>query len=298
MGSVILLYHRVGDYESDAQSLTVSPKHFSEHLDVIKRCARSVSLSRALSLGSSEPRRVALTFDDGYSDNLHHATPALQRHDIPASIFVTVGFIGTTKEFYWDELERRLLLSTDLPDQLALTGPRGKRFTLPLADPIAAYNKLCGMLQPLPDAERADLLAQIADILRERGGYRHRVLSESELEKLASCHLIEIGAHTLNHPVLATRPPADEAFEITRSKSRLEELVGRPIHSFSYPYGSFSDYSKRTVDAVRRAGFECACANVPGSAHASRALFDLRRRIVRDWDGEEFERRLEGWLAG
>jgi peptidoglycan/xylan/chitin deacetylase (PgdA/CDA1 family) len=110
--------------------------------------------------------------------------------------------------------------------------------------------------------------------------------------------LADVAAHTVHHPSLAALDPACQRQEVARSKRRLEELVGRRVAAFSYPYGGPTDYSRITVDAVRAAGFDVACANVEGRVGPRSDVFQLPRMIVRDWDGYEFERRLRVWLDG
>jgi peptidoglycan/xylan/chitin deacetylase (PgdA/CDA1 family) len=107
-----------------------------------------------------------------------------------------------------------------------------------------------------------------------------------------------VGAHTLTHPVLAALPEAAQRDEIRRNKECLEALLGRPVKSFAYPYGTRADYTRQTVRLVREAGFACACANVPGVISQRSDPFQIPRFIVRNWDGEEFARRLEAWFDG
>ena len=111
---LVLVYHRVAKPRSDPWSLAVTPERFAEHLEVLRRHAvplRLQQLSRALAKGATLPgRAVVVTFDDGYADNLHNAKPLLERHDVPATIFLPSGFIGSEDGFWWDELDR--LLST------------------------------------------------------------------------------------------------------------------------------------------------------------------------------------------
>src|SRR4051794_20071252 len=105
----ILLYHRVTALDSDPQQLAVTPEHFDEHLRVLREICTPVELAdvpRMLRARRLPKRPVAVTFDDGYRDNLHEAKPLLERHGVPATVFVASGYVGSGREFWWDELER------------------------------------------------------------------------------------------------------------------------------------------------------------------------------------------------
>jgi peptidoglycan/xylan/chitin deacetylase (PgdA/CDA1 family) len=100
----------------------------------------------------------------------------------------------------------------------------------------------------------------------------------------------------VTHPVLSALSFDVQRTEVTRSKQHLEAILGRPVTSFSYPFGGRGDYSADTVKLVKEAGFECACSNFPGYVQWDTDPYQLPRFIVRDWDGDEFTQRLAGWL--
>src|SRR6476620_2068715 len=120
-----LLYHRVRPEAGfDPYLLGVSPEHFAEQLEVLPRFGRPMSLQQlvqALRMRKLPHRALVVTFDDGYADNLYHARPLLERHDFPATVFVTSGYLGQTHEFWWEDLARLLLHPGRLPDVLRLT---------------------------------------------------------------------------------------------------------------------------------------------------------------------------------
>ena len=114
---------------TDPWQLAVTPSHFAEHLEVIRRHGRPLAvrdLTRALADGRTPRRAIVVTFDDGYADNLHHALPLLERHDVPATMFIAAGCVGRLDGFWWDQLERLILTPGDLPPTLRLE-IRGQR---------------------------------------------------------------------------------------------------------------------------------------------------------------------------
>jgi peptidoglycan/xylan/chitin deacetylase (PgdA/CDA1 family) len=321
--AIILLYHRVCELPSDPQLLCVSPKNFSEHLDVIGKSGRTVQikdLGNALRYRNAGQPTIIVTFDDGYADNLHLAKPILESHEVPATVFVTTGYLGVNREFWSDDLERIVLHESSLPETLRLkvngewhhwelgSVKNGRRFSdysdwnVACADAPTArhslYRSLYQLLFPLPHLERQSVLENLSEWagLSVTGRRSHRVLSCEELRLLGDDGLVEIGSHTISHPSLSQQSAEVQTNEIRGSKARLEEILGHRVTSFAYPYGGLSHYTNRTVVIVREAGFEWACSNFPGSVRSGTDHWQLPRFLVRNWDGEEFAGRLRRWL--
>jgi peptidoglycan/xylan/chitin deacetylase (PgdA/CDA1 family) len=266
---------------------------------------------------------VVLTFDDGYADNLHNAKPLLNYYDIPATVFLTTGHIGRERELWWDELDRLLLQPGRLPETLRLrinsidyqwelgqdahysedTYRRHRNWRAWENAPSlrhSLYRSLWELLYSLAEIEGRKVLDELlrwADV-EPAGRPSYRCLSLQEVFTLTQGNLVESGAHTVTHPVLATLPLDSQLDEIRRSKARLQEIVSRPVTSFAYPYGKQRDYAAETVSMVREAGFACACCNFAGAVEQSTDRFQLPRVHVQDWDGEDFAKRLSGWFDG
>lgn len=332
---IILIYHRVANLSSDPQLLSVSAEHFEQQMDCLSRNYHPVSLVDLLQFhinpGKMPDRCVAVTFDDGYSDNLHNAKPILEKYHVPATIFVTTGMIGSDREFWWDELERILLLPNDLPDTLDLN-ILGKNFHWSLsADPIIttsrksseknhvpqniswnvtmtslptarhyAYRDLHQLLRPLDMVERDRVLKQLylwAGI-PETGRPNYRALTHDEISYIADGELIDIGSHGRTHSVLKKQPAKKQEIEIIESKKILQQILNREISSFSYPFGGRKDFTFQTMNLVKKTGYVSACANFPGPVTRWTNNYALPRNLVRDWDKDEFSRNLSMWYNG
>lgn len=322
---LILLYHRIADPLVDPWALSVTPRHFEEHLAVIQRYAMPMRLGdvpAALLTATLPGRGIVVTFDDGYADNLHRAKPALVRHGVPATVFLTTGAIGGVREFWWDELERLLLrpgivsarLQLNFNDSLfewdlgeasshngdvAWQHRHWRAYESAPSARHALYRALRERLQPLPDRERQRVLGQLRAWVGVEHSCResHRILSPLEVAGLVDGGLIDVGAHTVRHPALSALPRVSQQEEIGRSKAHVEAMVGGPITSFSYPFGRRCDYTTETVALAREAAFSCACSNFVGIVTAATDPFQLPRVQVRDWDGVEFARRLSRWFT-
>jgi peptidoglycan/xylan/chitin deacetylase (PgdA/CDA1 family) len=323
--AVVLAYHRVAQPATDPQLLAVTPRHFEQQMRILGRSFAPMSLGELLDAvrrNAVPPRAVAVTFDDGYADNLTHAAPVLAEQQVPATVFVVSDQVGSEREFWWDDLERMLLSEPYDHTQLSVTiagramqwdlpphpvdGATGGRFrawdVTSAATPTTrheAYRTLVELLKGLGGQSRRDLLTGIANALRQPVGGReaHLAMTGEQLRELTRDSLIEIGGHTATHPKLAARPIDEQRGEIAQCRSWLGEIVGRPLRFFSYPFGGINDFTTETIEAVAQAGFDAACANVPGVVTSTATPYTLPRFLVRDWDGAAFEKRLSVWFA-
>ncbi len=292
---LILLYHRVADDPIDSQLLAVSPNNFEAHLRELAENYRVVSLRQLLAearTGQIAPNTIAITFDDGYIDNLTNALPLLEKYGLHATIFVTSGMVGSDKEFWWDALERLFLVTPDLPQRLNVSYADG-HFDLNLTTPqdrVKALDELAGFLrlQPVEDIEPfVDKLfewAQISRITRDS----HRVVNSEQLRQLASSPSIEIGSHTVTHTRLSSLSPDAQLREIRHSKQYLESVIGKPVRMLSYPFGSADDFTAETVRITTEEGFEAGIANIQGSVNLPIDMYSVPRRLVRNWTLEQF----------
>jgi peptidoglycan/xylan/chitin deacetylase (PgdA/CDA1 family) len=319
--ALILMYHRVTELPNDPYLLAVTPKHFAEQLEVIRRYGFPMPLRQmveALQDGKVLKRGIAVTFDDGYADNLYSAKPLLERYDIPATVFVTTGHVGHPCEFWWDELDRVLLQPGKLPPRLELSldgrawqWELGEAATYTTADyqrdrnwhieqqddPTPRHHlhrSLYQLLHSLTETDRQQLLRELRTWagVEPIGRPTHRTLSHHELVHLGEGGLIEVGAHTVTHPMLSALSVVDQRDEIRRSRAHLEGILNRPVTSFAYPHGS---YTKETLAVVREAGFACASSSEPDAVWTNADCFQLPRIVVRDWDREAFTRWLRRW---
>jgi len=314
---LILMYHRIANELADPWGLAVSPAHFDEQLRVLRRTRRPVPLAefvRDLAAGTLHPSAVAVTFDDGYADNLFAAKPRLAAADVPATIFLATGFLDRQGEFWWDELAGLFLLR-DVPRSFELVvrgramhfdfgaDPPGRdtegwrAWSIPLTRRQAAYVAVWDSLRRLEEEEREALMIEVRSKMskRDRSRGSGRPMTRAEVGALLTDGLVTIGAHTVSHPLLTRQQTAIRHFEILESKAACETLLGGPVAAFAYPYG---DVDAEVRTAVAGAGFACGCATTNGPATASSDIFALPRIQVLDWDGDAFERALRSASAG
>ncbi len=297
---IVLGYHRVTTLATDPQQLAVTPTHFREQLQVIRnypvlRFDDDWSIAR-------EPSLV-ITFDDGYADNFLEALPILEEYGLPATFFVTAGIVGLREEFWWDELERLILVPPLLPEVCTIKLYKHQPFSWP-SHTLAQRKQLYLDIHRLIHQLRSPLECQeIIDQLRIWAGVMkdcrpsHRVLSHTELKSLSSHPLVSIGAHGMSHLPFSRLAPDEQEMELTFCRSLLQQYTGQQITSFSYPFGSKNDFLPETITFVKAAGFSKAAANFPGAWHQRTDSFRIPRHLVRNWAAAKFSYQLSRfWL--
>lgn len=301
-----MLYHRVAAVDADPLELAVSPAHFDEHLTVLRRWGTPVSLASMVASvrgGKRLPRRaVALTVDDGYADLVSEVAPALERHGVPATAYVTTGAVEGER-FWWDRVAAAVTEPAALPDLLSLD----------VAGSHHRWEVHGGRSDSPWEGSRPWLLAELQRVLRAvsapacldavasveawsgvsaPGHVVRPTVTADGLRELASGGLVEVGAHTHTHPRLSDLSAEAQSSEIVGNKAHLEEVLERPVTSFAYPYGGSGDYDSTSVACARSAGFTSACTNVPGRVTRRSDPFELPRVHVSDCDGDGLERVL------
>jgi peptidoglycan/xylan/chitin deacetylase (PgdA/CDA1 family) len=292
---VILGYHRVRDEASDPFDLSVTPAELDEQLRFLVRYARPVALQQAvreLLQGAIVPRSVVVTFDDGYDDTVTTALPLLRKHAVPATVFITTGTLG--EPFWWDAIAACLLEPPSLPDHVIIEAS-GRRHTYATHDRTSVLQQVAALLRPLDSVERTASVAALMEQTMPHGrAALPRALRTTEIEQLAEDPLIEIGAHSETHPVLAELPEESQRREIENNRRALESLTRQPVRSFAYPNGSFGPV---TQQLVQTAGFTVACSSVPDVALSSSDRLALPRLWVDGDRRRDFERWITRWLG-
>jgi peptidoglycan/xylan/chitin deacetylase (PgdA/CDA1 family) len=298
--------------ESDPWELAVTPDRFAEQLAFLRDTREFFAMRTFLDLletGRLPANGAAVTFDDGYVDNLKVAKPLLQRAGVPAAVFIATGYVGKGREFWWDELARLILqcaaavdcaisiagtchrfeLSTALASDVPETP--WKDWRRPRTEREHAFIGMWKLLQPLAGAERETALLTLQSLLGSAAADPDDLpMTVEEIDQLTGDGLIEIGAHTETHPILTGLHRNARMEEIVSSKIRCEQLLGRPVQGFAYPHGEFDDETRADV---REAGFRFACSTRARSIDAG--CFDalaLPRLKVKNWDASRLEQEL------
>jgi peptidoglycan/xylan/chitin deacetylase (PgdA/CDA1 family) len=256
--------------------------------------------------GSLPARSVAVTFDDGYADNLYKAKPILEKYQVPATVFVCTGYMG--KEFWWHELERLVMQSKAEPSTLRFqVGESHFQWDQRLVRPEMESSEAVSIRRKLRHALYHFLLSMDIEeqvhtmgIIRSWSGLAMdkssdpHAMNRTELLHLIEDGLIDLGAHTRSHPMLPRLSLQRQREEIVSGKQELEELSGRQVVGFAYPNGRTTDDAKRIV---RDAGFAYACTSLRDMVRPGCDTYELTRFWQQDVDGEKFMQGLNLWMS-
>ncbi|NSW52303.1 MAG: polysaccharide deacetylase family protein [Anaerolineae bacterium] len=299
--AVILMYHRVADISTSPYHGIVSVAHFSQQMAYLHQRVRFLplmELAGALQRRMIPKNSVVVTFDDGYADNFQNALPILAQHQIPATIFLTGEAIDSGKEYWWDELERILILPEQLPRDVHLAlGGHVVQCDFWRFDPqqrVQFLRAVHGVLKTLRSDEREALLEALRSVVGAPGGCRpaYRPMSQAEITDAIRTGLVTFGAHTMTHPVLSMLGQEDQRDEIMGSIRQVEAVTGCSVSSFAYPFGTMKDFNSATLDILTNAGIQVAVTTVEERVSLHSDPLQLPRFWVGDWDQTMFAARL------
>jgi peptidoglycan/xylan/chitin deacetylase (PgdA/CDA1 family) len=278
-GILAFTYHRVGTVDDayDSGLWDASPDVLERQVQFLKKEFDVIGPDE-LGAGPRDRkgRYVLLTFDDGYRDNFDEAFPILRRHGIPATFFVTTGFLDSRRISWWDEIawivqssrKSTVLLDGWLPGALPLAPQARKGTTKVLTD-------LCKSLSGESKPAFLDALADAAGTGRHALDGHELWMTWDDVRELRAAGM-HIGGHTVNHPLLARLGADEQEREIAGCKERIETELGEPMRYFSYPHGdSFDENTRRSL---ARHGVELAFSLYGGY------------RTVDDWDPYDVRR--------
>jgi peptidoglycan/xylan/chitin deacetylase (PgdA/CDA1 family) len=274
-GLLILMYHSIGGSDLLHRGLRVSEKNFARQLEYLTRHFQIVPLVPAVKLmrrGEPVPEgAVALTFDDGFRDNYETALPLLKKYRCPATVFVATEPLTRRTSLWPYKLMYRVLRSQARRLEFSpgeLPGIAPAVFDLETKrQRRGALNVIERMLWDVSRAERERLLGVIAEKLGMAPDSdpfdELPMLTWDQLREMAEAG-IEIGSHTVSHPVLSALGREEALGELLDSKKLLAAELGRPVKVFAYPFGRPQHFTAESERLVRQAGYEAACTTVRG----------------------------------
>ena len=315
--AIILMYHRICDLEIDPWGLSVNSDNFEQQLLVLKRKFNVISLTELverLNQKKSLKNCVCITFDDGYLDNYLNAKPLLEKYNCPATFFIPTYFIGSSMQFWWDELAEIILKSPKLPlhislninDELLMFDLENELLTAQdelkhkswrYTDAIPTkrcelYLLIWKKLQPL----NLDVIIGVLNKIRNWANYighnSRMVMNMNELTSLANNPIFKLGIHTATHLALGQHSYGIQNEEIKTSATVLQQFSKGFTNIVAYPYGN---YNQDTIDIMQNQRIAAAVTTRAICVTGDGGNFQLGRVAVENVDGRAFVKQLSLW---
>jgi peptidoglycan/xylan/chitin deacetylase (PgdA/CDA1 family) len=262
-------YPEISTYNFEKQMRHIANNYNVMSLDeIVQRVSKKESIRGC----------VAITFDDGFRDNYDNAYPILKKYDLPATIFLTTGYIGTGI-VPWFIKERYIFMKTK-KTQLRFSSCDKQFFiSMPtIRDRFLASDKLMIYLKNCSKSQRNIMLNQLCEKF-EVNDFQDidSIMLNWEQVREMSQDRINFGAHTVSHPVLSKVNPDIAKKEIFESKETILKKTGNPVNCFAYPFGKKADYNSEIFEILKNIGFQCGVTSEKEFNSYETGLYELNR---------------------
>jgi peptidoglycan/xylan/chitin deacetylase (PgdA/CDA1 family) len=281
----IFIFHRVLPGLDPLLPSEPSAEQFDWMVRFIARSFNVLPLQEAAELLARRrlpPGAAAITFDDGYADNLAVAWPILARYRVPATFFIATAFLDGGRMWNDDIIEAVRRAPEGMLDWTS--HDLGAYPISDAASRVACYEQVLARLKYFTHHRRSSLARELS---RNMGtpDDSSLMLTSTQLREIRAAGA-EIGAHTDTHPILESIDDRDALREMALGKEKLEAAIGESVHLFAYPNGRpVRDYSERHVQMVKKLGFRAAVSTQMGVARWNTDPFQLPR--FTPWDRTE-----------
>ncbi|MDX1694007.1 MAG: polysaccharide deacetylase family protein [Ketobacteraceae bacterium] len=260
------------------------------HLALLKRYYNFISVEQACEMIRGErppkPYSVAITFDDGYANNIDIGFEVLKRHGVPMTLFVATGHVENQKPFWFDRLDYAVQNNISgtyntsfegVPIQFDMSNRQSGKRTLVRAirkilkakrndyDLVPKVERFIGSIEALKGRALADVYDKDVN---------SRVASREKLRGFSAHPLATLGSHTKNHVRLNAQPEEKIRAELNESKDYIEKITGKSCDWFCFPNGV---YSEASAELVEEAGYKAAFTTQEGHNNVGDYPYILHR---------------------
>ena len=292
---LILTYHR---FSNSNEPGTLYAQHLVQHLEYLSNHYSILPLSEIanrLSSGKSLPSKAAVvTIDDGFRDAYEVAYPLMRKYQVPACLFVVTRFVDGAIWLWTDKL-RYILRQVPVGPAQVVFDNYNAQFNLDgLSSRLRAADEINSALKKLSEHEKEvairEISARLNVVLPERPPAEYQAVTWEQVNEMSDGG-IEIGSHTVTHPILPNVDDVQLGRELRDSKKQLEHIVNKSVDLFCYPNGS---YNRRVEKAVSEAGYTCAVTTEPRLNEQQSDQFSLAR-VPAESDMDHFLQSTSGF---
>ncbi len=253
------------------------PRQFERQLRWLKRVGTPVPLTEALhDLAHGRelpPRAFAITFDDGYRDNVDLAVPILERLRLPATFFLVPSFLSGEVGAWWEVLAwaahrgRRDQVNWNGESTSLRTAQQRRHW----------FDDTAERLKHIDRAAREQAVKELVEALEPAGAAPEQLFLGWDGARELVRSGFDIGSHSQYHAILAQESPDEQRRDLAESRRQLEQGLGVRIDVLAYPNGRGCDYDPHTVVAAQQAGYSFAVTTMDGHNTRATPPYDLRR---------------------
>lgn len=287
---VIFLFHGViSKNKSKIRNYTnkhLEVSRFERIIEELRKKGRPVSLDQIIKAKNEKlelpPKSYAVTFDDGFANNLHLAAPILKRYSTPATFYITTGFIQNNHGSWTDLIEYAVekVDSVQLNHELlSKNSPiRSVKEKIDFLDQVRMVIKYNSNVDPY----------EFAKLIWKKNGVKNfdkdpeldQKLTSQEVRELSDEPLFTVGGHSHTHRILSFLLPDDLEKEVSTSINLLNDWTNRKINHYSYPEGLNHCYSENVIECLKKHEIKCCPSAENGSNNQKTDLFHLKRIFV------------------
>lgn len=286
----VLNYHRIDELQNNPDNfqpnISATPADFDQQMSYLSHWFAVVSLQDVTNWILRDkplPRYAALiTFDDGYLDNYTNAFPILKKYNFPAVIYLTSGHIDSNRPFYWD-LVAYCFTHTEKDKILFPDGI--ERGWVSLDEKNQISKQWIESMKILKEDQKQHWISKIPENLNVSipdNYFKNLMMNWNQVREMNASN-IDFGAHTVTHPILTRISPEQVRTEISDSKKKIEQELGKPVTSLAYPNGMKADFNDTVINLTKETGFSTAFTLLNGPATSSEVKkmpYTIRRSFI------------------
>ena len=297
---IILAYHRILDthdneiYLFDEELISANSETFLWQINFLKKHYDVISFAElSQRQASNKPltgRELIITFDDGFSDNYSNAYRLLDSIDIPAVFYISTGYIGAYKTFWFNEVVHAIKVAEKLAFSIADTT---YDFEPSKENKGKAIQLVLNKLKEIPNAERLNAIESLyrdLDFQADTIPASELPMTWENINEMASNNM-EIGSHAISHPILSRLTDKEMQQEITDSKKTIEAMTKKVCRTIAYPVGGRNAFTEKVQEISEAAGYEYGLSYISGNnkADALNKYSLARLHVERYTSNEEFK---------
>ncbi|MCX7920941.1 MAG: polysaccharide deacetylase family protein [Clostridia bacterium] len=281
-GVYIVFYHRLvkGDEEKLISASSVDYKNFEKQARYFTQKYEVISMDEASSIlsGKEQPQKkyLVVTFDDGYRDNFTYGYEVLKKYRLKPTIFITANNVDK-QEYLWPDLLKNIVFNTKRESvKLNFQGLSMEVSIKSYGQKIKVFDLLKRYIKKCDETQKKFVLSYLSEALEVKPDKKCSLMLEwDDVYKLIDIG-VDIGNHTMNHPILSNLTCEEIRSEIYEAEKLLEGRIKRKIQHFAYPNGKKSDYNQCAKEELVK-GYRTACTTLPGINLPGTDMYELKR---------------------